>query len=144
MKNIDVFLWAFLLAFSIHCRATFKTSVLPLLKMLKDCTGLDSLARMLACSLTYPSTHPLTEMPFIVFKLKILPLLNVQDWLLYCAIFDLSPEKHGILHDLKTENIIFTPKLQTVFMETCQMEIKFGFWKDFIVFLVSDFRAVWW
>ena len=31
-------------------------------------------------------------------------------------------------------------------MEICQIEIKFGFWKNFIVFalLVSDFRAVWW
>ena len=32
------------------------------------------------------------------------------------------------------------------FMKTCQIEIKFGFWKNFVVFslLVIDFRAVWW
>ena len=31
-------------------------------------------------------------------------------------------------------------------MEICQIGIKFGFWKNFVVFslLVSDFRAVWW
>ena len=31
-------------------------------------------------------------------------------------------------------------------MEPCQIEIKFGFWKNFVDFslLVSDFRVVWW
>ena len=66
---------------------------------------------------------------------------------------DLSPIKNmALCNNLKMRNILnekdrFCWEItRSFFMETCQIEIKFGFWKNFVVFslLVSDFRAVWW
>ena len=127
----------------------FKPQIYQLLKMSQSSFHwlTQSLIPLLTDWLSHSSTRG------VLINLKILPVLDVQYMFLYCAMICL-PIRNGGVQRSQNENYFkwkrsFCWEMTHIsFMETCQIEIKFGFWKKsclfVFLFLVSDLRDVWW
>ena len=123
----------------INCEATFKTSDLPLLKMSHSSFHwlTQSLIPLLTDWLSHSSTWG------VLINLKILPVLDVQYRFLYCAMICLPIRtwRCAKMRIILNEKDRFLLRNDThFFMETCEIEIKFGFWKKsfFVFFFISD------